>query len=1674
MPLPNSIQGVYTVRRNLEVLDRFKAGIVTADSVKGNIIANKDGLFSIRNLETDDDKVKITNAAGIYNISIADNKSNFPLYTDDTNAITLAYDQPLITTQNGLSICISDNLYIDETGALSVVEAPPDKVYPPLYRDEEGIHLAFDESLILNHGMIGLDYSEPLYINANRQLTIDYDSTLGLTENNELTVHVTSPLSVTSQGIVLDFSEPLFSDSNNKLNLHVADPFTVDAQGRLGLSLHASMKVNNDHQLEVNVTESLKALGALNTGFGADILVDEAMELGFESLSQLTDAVGDVNMTLLRLRTSPDFTQKSGKLEIVSQGNGAIPYYGVFNGFSARSTLFNYNETFNKLKVGDVELNQRFNFGVNDNNLAVTKGYVAQYIQSRTGGAIDVDTEVNNRRTLAVRYDATLQVDANNNLGVNVAPLVDGKTIRVVGGRISNGMTYNPAHGALKIYQGNTIMLAPTMSGFLTYDGESTFGETLTCSNGVKRVENDIQSSLTFGSGLKKVGDDVSVDFELHGTGAITVSGSTVSENLTASGAASRVMNDIYSKTVTAGTGITVVDTGFSYLISATSLRSQDDDEEKKQTSDEQDTLKTTTGQTIQTSGPVAVIIPPPLVGITPPIPVPPFVNGGVFPPAGVLPVNPKPLITMIPDESNEWGILYGIVPPRKVEKDENGNDLHDEFGNPIYEVDDDGIPLFQPRPNNIGIFTYNDKNCIRLLQDLPSCWLGIQNENPKQVVSLEILEEYHRVINAPAVESKIIEIVPQVVTPMLSNYTLVEDFIVEGRGYNERFASLDTDVSALQYSITQVQPKNRLLSDIADANITGENYIFTSKVVTDATTSFMHLIPKKPDDIKLLLGVTAAESNITANSTAIATKQNSHANLTSLSSATPTISGLTVTDPNGIHLAASNGALITKNFFMNDATTPYNLTGRAGVYMFSNALRLVLSNGSDTRSIGLCGMNSDGSTVDYLTVGMGTGNATFKGSVSCLTAPTLGEHLVNKTYVDSLSLGSGSTIVAGTGLTLTGSTLSVNAAQTGITSVGTLTGLESSGVVTITDTTDAPSANTGALIVSGGINIRKKFLLGNGNTFVYSSSSNGVVQYIGNGNISDSTTAASGTRASVSCSYFNAPGVYATNTGVTTTNAYTIFVAGAPVSATNNTITNPYALYVSSGRTAFRGRCEISMNAYNLDGSSVGNLQIGSGSTLTNNTAAASSTVSAFYANFIGNSTLAATNTGVTTTDAYTFYITGAPLSGTNMTITNLYALYVASGKSRLAILEATGIVTITNGVQSNSVGSGALQVTGGISTSNNIYVAGIVSCATAPTIGNHLVNKTYADSLTVTAGTGLTRTGTVLSVNAAQTEITSLGTLTGLTSSGVVSITAVGTGALQVAGGISCNGGLIAGTGLNFFTVSSSYKSGIIANNADVSTVLGNSYDSNNVGTLQTYSQGAANSVGANPYGLHIQPMGGFLQLGSYGASVDVLSTANFKMSSGNTLRIGERTDSSYGDTLLSIANTRASGVAEFGISNPNFVGLQARTTSVQLRHGFGIFSFNYNSSTGQHSFGVTNAGMLTITNPLTVQGSCTATSFPVSSDSRLKQNITKITDALDVVSRLQGVRYVLKADPTSKVQMGLIAQDTEAVAPEVVYTDDSQDGYKAVAYGNLVAILIEGLKALQARVVALENIR
>jgi hypothetical protein len=92
-------------------------------------------------------------------------------------------------------------------------------------------------------------------------------------------------------------------------------------------------------------------------------------------------------------------------------------------------------------------------------------------------------------------------------------------------------------------------------------------------------------------------------------------------------------------------------------------------------------------------------------------------------------------------------------------------------------------------------------------------------------------------------------------------------------------------------------------------------------------------------------------------------------------------------------------------------------------------------------------------------------------------------------------------------------------------------------------------------------------------------------------------------------------------------------------------------------------------------------------------------------------------------------------------------------------------------------------------------------------------------------------------------------------------------------------------------------------------------------------------------------------------------------------------------------------------------------------------------------------------------------------VSSDARLKQDITPIDNSLEKLMQLNGYsyRFKTKADDPQK-ELGVLAQEVKEVLPEAVYTDDK--GMYSVSYNSLVPLLINAVKEQQQQIAVLKT--
>jgi hypothetical protein len=92
------------------------------------------------------------------------------------------------------------------------------------------------------------------------------------------------------------------------------------------------------------------------------------------------------------------------------------------------------------------------------------------------------------------------------------------------------------------------------------------------------------------------------------------------------------------------------------------------------------------------------------------------------------------------------------------------------------------------------------------------------------------------------------------------------------------------------------------------------------------------------------------------------------------------------------------------------------------------------------------------------------------------------------------------------------------------------------------------------------------------------------------------------------------------------------------------------------------------------------------------------------------------------------------------------------------------------------------------------------------------------------------------------------------------------------------------------------------------------------------------------------------------------------------------------------------------------------------------------------------------------MTINGTLTQ-----NSDIRIKENIVEIDDCIGKVQAMRGVYYNRTDFNTGPTKVGVIAQEVEAVLPELIL-ENEDDGLKSVAYSELTAVLINAIKEQQ----------
>ena len=407
-------------------------------------------------------------------------------------------------------------------------------------------------------------------------------------------------------------------------------------------------------------------------------------------------------------------------------------------------------------------------------------------------------------------------------------------------------------------------------------------------------------------------------------------------------------------------------------------------------------------------------------------------------------------------------------------------------------------------------------------------------------------------------------------------------------------------------------------------------------------------------------------------------------------------------------------------------------------------------------------------------------------------------------------------------------------------------------------------------------------------------------------------------------------------------------------------------------------------------------------------------------------------------------FTAVSAPLGGTGQTSYAVGDLIYADTTTSLAKLAdvAVGNALISGGVGSapsyGKIGlathvDGTLPVVNGGTGVTSSTGTGSVVLSSSPTLTTPALGTPSA-----LVGTNITGTATAFTAS----NVTTNANLTGAVTS-VGNATSLGSfTSAQLLGALSDE----TGTGANVFATSPTLVTPALGT---PSALVGTNITGTAAGLTAGNVTTNANLTGA------VTSVGNATSLGSF-TSAQLLAALTDETGTGANVFA---TSPTLVTPLLGTPTSGNLANCTFPTLNQNTSGSAATFTSTSQNSQF--------NSVGVGTAGSGTAGEIRATNNITAYYS----------DDRFKTNLGNISDALAKVLTLNGFYYEANELAQSygyekKLEVGVSAQQVQAVQPEVVAPAPIDEKYLTVRYERLVPLLIEAIKELNAKVAALER--
>ena len=137
-------------------------------------------------------------------------------------------------------------------------------------------------------------------------------------------------------------------------------------------------------------------------------------------------------------------------------------------------------------------------------------------------------------------------------------------------------------------------------------------------------------------------------------------------------------------------------------------------------------------------------------------------------------------------------------------------------------------------------------------------------------------------------------------------------------------------------------------------------------------------------------------------------------------------------------------------------------------------------------------------------------------------------------------------------------------------------------------------------------------------------------------------------------------------------------------------------------------------------------------------------------------------------------------------------------------------------------------------------------------------------------------------------------------------------------------------------------------------------------------------------------------------------------------------------------------------------------------------GVNKFQIDTSGAATFVGAVATGNLTVTGAITATGNITA----YFSDDRLKTRLGPIVDPLGKIKLLTGFYFepnqtAMDLGYEKKTDVGISAQDVQAIFPEIIAAAPIDSKYMTVRYEKLIPLLIEAIKLQQSQIEHLQSL-